>query len=186
MKKMKSWFSQLWFMGLITLIGFPLLAWPILYFQDIPFFSIFKVEFEEAFLIPAFIAFGILFGLISIWYTEHPYFEKELSNISNRLDGVKINRWNAFYISVCAGVGEEVFFRAALQPLLGIWVCSFVFVAIHLYFSFKSWKINLFGIALTLFIVVLGWGFETFSLWHAIAGHFAYDFVLLNYMRKTN
>lgn len=173
-------------MGLITIIGFPLLAWPILYFSGTPFLSIFEISRANIVSIPAFIAFGILFGLVAIWYTEHPYFEKDLATINSRLDGVKITRWNAFYISVCAGVGEEIFFRGAIQPLLGVWLTAFLFVAIHLYFSLKSWKINLFGVALTLFIAVLGWGSQQFSLWHAIAGHFAYDFVLLHYVRKSS
>ncbi len=101
------------------------------------------------------------------------------------LNGYKVSRWSAFYLSVCAGVGEEVFFRGALQPLLGIWITAVFFVAIHTYYSFKNWRKTFFGVLLTLFIAVLGFAAREYSLWHAIAGHFSYDFVLLMYLRYT-
>lgn len=94
--------------------------------------------------------------------------------------------WRAIYLSVCAGVGEEIFFRGALQPLpyAGIWITAIFFVAIHTYFSLKNWKKNVFALLLSAFIALLGWGARDFSLWHAIAGHFSYDLVLLMYLRK--
>jgi len=42
------------------------------------------------------------------------------------LDGL-----NPVWISVCAAIGEEMLFRAALQPLLGLWVTSVVFLVVH-------------------------------------------------------
>jgi membrane protease YdiL (CAAX protease family) len=38
---------------------------------------------------------------------------------------------NPVWISVCAALGEEMLFRAALQPLLGLWITSLVFVVVH-------------------------------------------------------
>jgi len=42
------------------------------------------------------------------------------------LDGL-----NPVWISVCAAIGEEMLFRAALQPLLGLWMTSVVFLVVH-------------------------------------------------------
>lgn len=42
------------------------------------------------------------------------------------LDGL-----NPVWISICAAIGEEMLFRAALQPLLGIWIASVVFLVTH-------------------------------------------------------
>ena len=173
-------------MGLITLVIFPLLAWPILYFTDRHFFDLFTIENDQFLSIFSFLSIGIFFGLAVIWISEHPYFEDSLSKYTKILINFKITIWRAFYLSVCAGVGEEIFFRGALQPLLGIVLTAFFFVAIHGYFSIKDWKVSFFALLLTGFIIILGWSAREFSLWHAIAGHFSYDFVLLLYLYKTS
>jgi len=170
-------------MGLVTLVMFPILAFPVLYFQDIQYLSIFEIDLSEIRLIPVFLAIGILFGLFVIWFTELNYFEQALKPIKNRLDQFKITSFYAIFLSVCAGLGEEIFFRGALQPLCGIWITAFFFVLIHGYFSFKNLRLNYFGIVLTLFIAFIGWSSKTFNLWTAIAAHFSYDLVLLFYYR---
>lgn len=38
---------------------------------------------------------------------------------------------NPVWISLAAGVGEEMLFRAALQPLIGIWLGSLLFLLMH-------------------------------------------------------
>ncbi len=57
-----------------------------------------------------------------------------LRRISNELaphivDGAK--KRNLVLVSVFSGVGEEAFFRGALQPVLGIVVTSILFGALH-------------------------------------------------------
>ncbi|MEX1001279.1 MAG: CPBP family intramembrane glutamic endopeptidase [Crocinitomicaceae bacterium] len=182
---MRKWFRSLWILGVGTLIIFPLLAWPFWYFSDTSISEVFHIQQKELYSIPTFLSAGILFGLLMIWLTELPYFEKALSRYKNLLSNFKINRFHVIFLSICAGVGEEIFFRGALQPLLGIVPTAIFFVAIHGYFSIKEHKVNLFALFLTLFIIFLGWGAREFSLWHAIAGHFSYDLVLLAYYRKT-
>ncbi len=174
----------LWIMGLATLILFPLLAYPILYFQEISLMSLFKISSEQVYLIPIFIAVGILFGLIVIWFTELNYFENALAPIKSRLDQFKITTLVAFFLSICAGFGEEVFFRGALQPLIGNIPTALFFVAIHGYFSIKNLRLNFFGILLTFFIIFLGWAAKEYNLWLAISAHFSYDLVLLFYYKS--
>ena len=180
---MRKIFTKVWFMGLATLLFFPLLAWPLLYFSYIEFLSIFRLPSTTYFSLPTFISAGILFGLFVIWISELPQFEKALSEYKSMLSHLKITRWRALYLSLCAGIGEEIFFRGAVQPLIGIWITAVFFVAIHGYYSVKNWRKNTLGILLTFFIVFIGWGAENLSLWHAIAAHFSYDFVLLIYAR---
>ena len=38
---------------------------------------------------------------------------------------------NPLWISIAAAVGEELLFRAALQPLLGVWIVSLLFLLTH-------------------------------------------------------
>lgn len=183
---MRKYFNSLWVLGLATLIVFPLLAWPVWYFADISIEEIFVVEVTTLYSVPNFLSVGIFFGLIVIWLTELKFFEESLAKYKNLLSNFKLTRIQVIFLSICAGVGEEIFFRAAVQPLFGIVITAIVFVAIHGYYSTKDWKVNIFAFLLTGFIIFLGWGAREFSIYHAIAGHFAYDLVLLAYYRKTS
>ena len=165
---------------------FPLLALIILLFTDRSFIELFYINLHQLYSVPTFISVGILFGLLIIWVTELPYFDRSLSKYRNLLVNLKLTRFHAFFLSFCAGFGEEVFFRGAIQPLAGIWITSIFFVAIHGYFSRKNLATNIFAVGLTLFICLLGWAAKEFTLWHAIAGHFSYDLVLLMYHRRTS
>lgn len=185
--------NPLYLMGFATLLGFPLLAWGVIELISIWWtdlypnylFNVFKFSSSYYYLLPIFISIGIIFGLIVIWLTELNYFEKSMSKYKNLLDNYELNTALVIFLSVSAGVGEEIFFRGALQPIFGIWVTSIFFVAIHGYFSFKDVKINIFAIMLTLFIALLGWASQNYSIWLAISAHFSYDLVLLFYYKKS-
>ena len=189
---MKKLFQKypLFFLGLGTLIAFPLLSWIIILILpnsfQVSFESMFKIETTEYLLIPLFLSIGILFGLFVIWLTELNYFEKSMSKYKNILSDYKLTTFYVFFLSVCAGVGEEVFFRGVIQPLVGVWVTALFFVAIHGYFSFKNKRINIFAILLTCFIAFIGWSAREYTIWLAIAAHFSYDLVLLFYYKNTN
>ena len=162
------------------------MAWIILFFANKSFFELFQISLPQLYSIPTFISAGILFGLLVIWVTELPYFDRSLSKYRNLLVNLKLTRFDAYFLSFCAGFGEEVFFRGAIQPFVGVWITSIFFVAIHGYFSRKIFAMNIFAVGLTLFICLLGWAAKEFTLWHAIAGHFSYDLVLLMYHRRTS
>ncbi len=180
-------------MGLGTLVLFPLLAWGVMALVQIWFndfyptnwIDIFRFPPSTYYLTPIFISFGILFGLLVIWLTELQYFEKSMSRYRNALDQYSLSHFYVIFLAICAGVGEEIFFRGALQPLAGIIITSIFFVAIHGYFSLKNKRVNVFAILLTLFIIVIGWASQQFSIWLAIVAHFSYDLVLLYYYKLT-
>src|SRR5690625_8043446 len=59
-----------------------------------------------------------------------------------------ISQWRLTYaemifLSLCAGIAEEVFFRAGLKPLPGIWLTSVLFVLLHGYLSINNWRITI-------------------------------------------
>lgn len=189
MKKLNI--SPLYLIGLTTLIGFPLLAWAVVEIVRVWFnqyypnqlIDMFHISHQYYYLIPVFTSVGIMFGLFVIWLTELEYFEKSLSKYKNLLSHYKLNTFLVVFLSVCAAVGEEIFFRGALQPIIGIWATSIFFVAIHGYFSIKDKRINIFAVLLTFFIALIGWAAQTYSIWLAIAAHFSYDLVLLFYYK---
>ena len=172
------------FMGLITLFGFSLLAWPLLWIQNISLDSLFFISNFDIFKIPLFISFGIIFGLLMIWLTELTMFENALDQIKNKTEFLYLNNFFVVFLSISAGIGEEVFFRGTIQPFEGVISTAIIFVAIHGYYSLTNWTINIFGIILTLFIILLGWATHHYSIWLAISAHFSYDLVLLFYYKK--
>jgi membrane protease YdiL (CAAX protease family) len=82
-------------------------------------------------------------------------------------------------LSLFAGAGEELLFRGAIQPLLGIWITSVIFVGLHGYFKFKSVGHVLFGGIMFGLSVGLGYLFEYAGLLAAMSAHAAYDVIML-------
>jgi len=44
---------------------------------------------------------------------------------------VNLNGWRPLGFGLCAGIGEELLFRGAIQPLLGIWWTGLLFALAH-------------------------------------------------------
>lgn len=82
-------------------------------------------------------------------------------------------------ISVVAGITEEILFRGAIQPLLGIWWTSVLFVGLHGYFRWTSPRHLLFGGFMFALSVGLGYLCRDIGLLAAIAGHAVYDLLML-------
>ena len=47
------------------------------------------------------------------------------------LEEIDLSGWNPLFIGLAAGIGEEMLFRAALLPLLGLWISSALFAVAH-------------------------------------------------------
>ncbi len=91
----------------------------------------------------------------------------------------KIKLPEIILLSFSAGVGEELLFRAAIQPLLGIWITAFLFIFLHGYLQPKNKPLFMYG--LTLFIISAGFGYlmNIFGIAAAISAHFIIDVVLM-------
>jgi len=95
---------------------------------------------------------------------------------------------NPVWISLAAAIGEEVLFRAALQPLLGVWITSVIFLLTHtpVYQFRKLDKATLvqaagvFGAS-----VALGFIYQYVGLLAAVLVHVAIDVVGLYVVRNA-
>lgn len=175
-------------MGLATIIGFPILAWLTVYFFVDENAIAYLLPFDDWKLMHAVwgIIWGTAFGCIGLFLINLPFMKKSTMKYENMIDALNLNLGLIIFLSIAAGVGEELFFRGALQPLLGIWPTSIIFVAIHGYLNPTDWRIFLYGSVLTLFIFSLGYVFELQSILFPIAAHAMYDFVLLFwYLKKV-
>ncbi|XLZ70975.1 CPBP family intramembrane glutamic endopeptidase [Massilia sp. SR12] len=101
-----------------------------------------------------------------------------------RLD---LRGWNPVWISLGAGISEELLFRAALQPLIGLWGASLLFLLAHAR-AYEFHRIDraallqaggVFGMALA-----FGLGFEYFGLLAMMVAHTIIDIVGLLIVRR--
>jgi membrane protease YdiL (CAAX protease family) len=80
-------------------------------------------------------------------------FKVLLLELTQRVD---LSGWNPLWFGLCAGIGEELLFRGALQPLLGIWWTGLLFALAHYGTGgFKSMNFMKWGYAAFLFLTSL-------------------------------
>ena len=122
---------------------------------------------------------GAAFSAI-LWLFGQHY--KGFTDIRERLvktlDLANFQLWHIVLLSLVAAVPEEIFFRGAVQPILGVWATAVIFGALHamtpVYFVYAA------GAGLGLGIMA-EWHD---SLWLPIAAHFSVDLVSLMIMAR--
>ena len=109
-------------------------------------------------------------------------------NIVDSYSRLDLTGLNPLWIAVAAGVGEELLFRGALQPLLGIWLTSLLFVAAHARayrFDGLNRRVALQAFALFAISCFFGLVAECVGLLAAIGSHIAMDVVGLYFVKRT-
>ena len=173
-------------LALATLIGMPLVAIIIDRFSD-------TVNLQLAITGDSNYGGQLLWGLaagIGIAIGAHiiiasPLLNKVNMTYARMLGRFRLSLSEVLLISMCAGVGEEMLFRGAVQPLLGIPITSLLFVAIHGYLNPRDWRLSIYGLFMTAGIAWLGYLSESFGLLSAIVGHTIIDVYLLIYLQRA-
>ena len=96
------------------------------------------------------------------------------------LEAVDLSGWNPLLIGLAAGIGEELLFRAALLPLLGLWLSSALFAVAHLRTAqLAARPLQQFGYIVNTFLagIALGLVFVHIGLLAAIGVHVIIDVV---------
>ena len=125
------------------------------------------------------LAAGTLSALMAQALINSPFFRKQKAHYYKLIaTRIPLNYPVIIFLSLCAGIGEEIFFRAALQPLIGLWLTSFIFVALHGYFSLSTYSISVYGLLMLLIIAGFGYMFRYLGLLSAIIAHSMFDFIL--------
>lgn len=80
----------------------------------------------------------------------------------------------AFFVAVAVGIGEEILFRGAVQPVFGNLMTSLLFTVIHTQYTLTP-------ATLIIFVVSLGLGYlrKHYGTASAIVAHIGYDFFQL-------
>jgi membrane protease YdiL (CAAX protease family) len=95
---------------------------------------------------------------------------------------------NPLWISIAAAIGEEMLFRAALQPLLGVWIVSLIFLLTHVpVYRFRKLDGATLAQVASVFggSVVLGFVFQQVGLLAAMLVHMWIDIVGLLIVRAA-
>jgi membrane protease YdiL (CAAX protease family) len=96
---------------------------------------------------------------------------------------------NPLWIAIAAAIGEEMLFRAALQPLLGVWIVSLLFLLTHTpVYRFRQLDAATLAQAASVFggSVVLGFVFQYVGLIAAMLVHAWIDIVGLLIVRSAS
>ncbi|MCB9420582.1 MAG: CPBP family intramembrane metalloprotease [Ardenticatenaceae bacterium] len=108
-----------------------------------------------------------------IWALASPDQSQLVEGINNVLLGNfdTVGEW--FIVALGAGLGEEILFRGAMQPIFGLWFTSIIFAIAHIQYGFTLVTILIFVIS-----AVLGYIRRRTNTTVAIFVHAGYDFVL--------
>lgn len=173
--------QQMLRLGLLTLFGMSAIALIIHFFSDTVDISrmiLGGLSWWNQLLIGA--VYGVVAGLLARFLVGLKFMEPVRTKYERLFKDFDLDTSQIWFISFCAGVGEELLFRGALQPLLGIPITSVIFVAIHGYLNPLNWRLSIYGIVMTIIIALMGWMAQTIGLLTAISAHIIIDVVLLS------
>ncbi len=171
-------------MGWITLIAFPLAAYVLLTLFGDPTVEVFnnKVALYMQLLIGS--VSGVVMGFSAFFLTQTPILQPATKKYEKLIIDFNLSFEEMLFLSLCAGFGEEVFFRGVLQEFWGVWITAFIFVFIHGYLNPKNWRISIYGSVMLLFMVAIGYFKSYYGLWTCIAAHFWIDLVIFYCLRQ--
>lgn len=172
-------------LALATVVGMPLIAVLIDRFSESVSLANSLLGFEKWWLqLAAGLVSGLVIAFIAQWIINTPFMQKVNARYANMLGRFELSLSEIFFISICAGVGEEILFRGAIQPLIGIVLTALVFVAIHGYINPKNWRLSIYGFYMTAAMVGIGYMAAKLGLISAIVAHTIIDVYLLLKLQK--
>lgn len=179
--------SQLYKLSLLTLIGFPAVGALILWFvEDQPSSLGFSMPMPLHFQLGIGLLAGTVAGFLAWLIIRLPFMKATRIKYSGLVLPFDLNWSDILFVSLCAGIGEEYFFRGVLQQYWGIWITSIVFVAIHGYLNPKDWRISIYGAFMVLVIAGIGYLNDYVGLVSAMIAHACIDIILFYRMTKDD
>jgi membrane protease YdiL (CAAX protease family) len=171
---------MLYLLGLFTLLGMGglglWLAWDV---QDRSLMDWTGLEWTDAITQTwQGLLYGTIAGLNALWLIHHRWLAQPRDVFTQLLGQFKIGPAEMVFISICAGVGEELLFRAGIQPYLGVWTTAIIFVALHGYLDPRDWKVSLYGVLMVVISAGLGYLYVQSGIIAAAVAHTIIDIIL--------
>lgn len=179
--------NQMILFGWITLLVFPIPGFYLQYYFNQTSFLDF-IAFDDFRMIPLVygLQLGIVYGFIAYLFMKAPFFEKVPVKINKLVRNMKLSVFDGLFLSLCAGIGEELLFRQGIQSFTGVLLTSVLFVALHGYLNPFNLRFSVYGLIVLPFIILISYGLDVFGIWFCIAAHFSYDAVLFTFMLKED
>lgn len=148
--------------------------------------DLFRLGTPEAWQLLAGPIIGFGFGLVVVGLTRvatrHFQWARDLHGSFRDLLGPLTGQEIAI-LAIASSIGEEILFRGALQPWLGVWLQALVFALLHVGPGrrFLPWTLSALAMG-----IAFGWlAAWTGSLGGPIAAHFAINFLNLRHIVRT-
>lgn len=109
----------------------------------------------------------------ALWALLNPEQAEVLESVNTLLLSDMDTLWEWLLLALAAGIGEELLFRGALQPVMGLVGTSLLFALVHVQYGYTPFMLVVVFIA-----VILGLIRRYFSTTLAIIVHVGYDFTL--------
>ena len=183
---MKFTKKTLLYLSLFTLFGFSLIGLTAInFFQNKSTLLFFK----EGIAIKRQLLFGLVFGVVAamnaVILVRTSWFKASREFFAELIGKINPSYPNVIFYSFCAGVGEEILFRGAIQPHLGIWLTSVLFIFLHGYLNPFNWPITLYGLFMVVISAGLGYLYELYGIYAAMMAHFVFDVVMFSFLKRT-
>ena len=135
------------------------------------------------------VAAGILVGAgfaigAGMLFLRAPAFADGRAKAREVFRSARLSSMELTLMAVGAGVGEELLFRAALQPLLGLWLSTVLFTAVHYWVPVKGLARAMYAVFLFAVSLALGQLLVLGGLLAAMTAHAVVDLILLFLLRE--
>jgi uncharacterized protein len=129
--------------------------------------------------------FGSLASLLAVILINTRQFKGVRSFFEDLIGDINPSFANIVFYSFCAAVGEEILFRAGLQPMMGIWPASILFVVLHGYINPGNINLTIYGAFLIIICAGFGYLYKFFGLGSAVIAHFIYDVAMFSVLKYS-
>jgi len=129
--------------------------------------------------------FGSLSSLFAIMLVNGGRFKEVRYFFEKMVRRINPSFVNIVFVSLCAGIGEEVLFRAGIQPMIGIWWASILFVMLHGYIHPSNLHLTIYGCFLIVICSGFGYLFKIFGLTASVVAHFIYDVSMFSALKYS-
>lgn len=179
---------KIWLIGWGTLFLFGIGGiWIVEVWQEKSFSNVLVEGLSPLLQLAAGTIAGIMAASAALYLINRPFFSEHKSFYYRLISSkIPLNYGVITFLSICAGVGEEIFFRAGLQPIIGLWITSFIFVALHGYFSLKSSSLSWYGLLMLMIIAGFGYMYRYLGLISVMTAHSLFDFILFTAIYREN
>jgi len=126
---------------------------------------------------------GVTAVLFALLLVKSSWFKPSRIFFTGLIASINPTFAHIIFYSLCAAVGEEILFRGAIQPHIGIWPASILFIFLHGYLNPFNWPITMYGLFMIIISAGLGYLYAQCGIYAAMVAHFIFDVAMFSFLR---